>query len=353
MLVVVESCLSASCFADRLWKENVLRIADGLLPAASRDEITRLLQVRIQLRQTTMTRLYGSAGEPDFTIPATDERTNGYFASEVTLRVQTCLEFGLLASARSMLSRYNPGRFGRLSAFEAAQKQEIALLEGIIYRLEGQFSAAIPLLISCMRHHWLETRCVVHLAAVECELGQSSSAIDRLDAFISTAVSNRRPRLALANAHLTRLLTALRDKKPYMHLVPATKRLFTALDETGGRQTGNRTLMLDRVNIAIALAMLEHIAGNLDSASAAWQRALGDSKRHHASPGYTDMVISYSSYELETRRGDPAEASLLEAKARLLFASTGRQYYMTSLGTIWPDIVGDWLEASGRERVIR
>ncbi|KAK8070342.1 hypothetical protein PG994_006958 [Apiospora phragmitis] len=122
----------------------------------------------------------------------------------------------------------------------------------------------------------------------------------------------------------------LRDKKPCMHIIPATKSFFTVLAESGDGQAESTTLKLDWVNIAIAIAILEHVAGNLDEASAAWQHALVVSKRHHASPGYTDMAIVYSAYEWETRRGDLAEASLLEAKAKHLFAATGRQYYFTS-----------------------
>ncbi|KAK6850480.1 hypothetical protein PG995_004833 [Apiospora arundinis] len=168
-----------------------------------------------------------------------------------------------------------------------------------------------------MRHHWLRT-----------------SAIDRLETVISTAASSRRLRLALANAHLTRLLNALRDKQSYMHMVSA-KSLFAVLAEPGHDQTESRTLKLDRTR--------HPLPGN----TPLWFPSVIMQCQA------TDMVIAYSAYELETRRGDLAEASLLEAKAKHLFAATGRQYYFTTLGTSWPDIVGDWLEASGRERVVR
>ncbi|KAK8036845.1 hypothetical protein PG994_015342 [Apiospora phragmitis] len=131
----------------------------------------------------------------------------------------------------------------------------------------------------------------------------------------------------------------------------ACTNLFTALAEAAEGQTRNRTLKFDRVNIAIAIPILEHVAGDLDSTSAAGQRALVASKRHHASPGYTTMIIAYAAYELETCRDDPAHASLLKAKARHLFAAAGHQYYFPSLPTIWPDIVGGWLEAPDRERL--
>ncbi|KAK7937583.1 uncharacterized protein PG986_014451 [Apiospora aurea] len=57
-------------------------------------------------------------------------------------------------------------------------------------------------------------------------------------------------------------------------------------------------------------------------------------------------LFAYSADELETSRRDPAHASLLKAKARHSFAAAGHQYYFPSFRTIWPDIVGDWLEAS-------
>lgn len=117
------------------------------------DETRSLRKIRIHSRHTALDRLYGGTGEPVSTITATNERTNGYFADEVTLKVQAYLESGLMASARNMLLRYHPGQFGRLSAFETAQKQEFLLLESKLCRLEGQFAAALPPLTSCMRHY--------------------------------------------------------------------------------------------------------------------------------------------------------------------------------------------------------
>ncbi|KAI1641505.1 hypothetical protein F4809DRAFT_586974 [Biscogniauxia mediterranea] len=64
------------------------------------------------------------------------------------------------------------------------------------------------------------------------------------------------------------------------------------------------------------------------------------------------MIISYSTSELEARRGATAQSDILRGYAGTLFARTGRQHHFLGLGSLWPDIVGGWLTGLGKEPAI-
>ena len=351
VLVIIEGCLSASFFSDHAWKTGVLRTADSLLHLVGEAD-RALLQARIHIRQAAVSRLFERYREPATTIDIVDKCSNGFAAEQILGKAQNLIDLGLLASASNELAKYKPELYGRSSTLERAQYQAIMFTRGKVLRYEGRFADAFLLLEACMSHDQLALRCIRHLAAVECELGRNEAAIRRLELWSASHASGRRVRLALATAHVARILAALRGARPVSHMIGPAKDL---LDAVWGRVTqpaASKVCKLDRVTTAIGHAILQHIAGNIGQAVFAWQQASLACKEYDPVPGYFDMVVAYAHCELEVRRGNLTEASLLESRARALFAGAGRQYYLTSLGTLWPDIVGDWFEASGRDRII-
>ncbi|RYP11808.1 hypothetical protein DL765_007588 [Monosporascus sp. GIB2] len=108
---------------------------------------------------------------------------------------------------------------------------------------------------------------------------------------------------------------------------------------------------IDRLSILLGLAVGYHPDGQVDAAFDAWNKALSMSQSF-LTPGYTDLIISYSVGELELRRGAVAQADASGAYARSLFARTGLQHHFIGLGSLWPDLLGYWYKQRGREPII-
>jgi hypothetical protein len=64
------------------------------------------------------------------------------------------------------------------------------------------------------------------------------------------------------------------------------------------------------------------------------------------------MIISYLISVLEFRRGNYREAEYLVRKVKKLFKIIGCEFHFIAFDIIWLDMLKDWMEDIGAQRII-
>ncbi|KAI1382549.1 uncharacterized protein F4822DRAFT_423507 [Hypoxylon trugodes] len=349
---LVEAYLSASNFGDKPWKQKAIAIATKAAQNLADSPSKTLFAAVLRVRQDSLAHLYqdASQGQGPIIFPIVDHRSNGLSAQLAILEARKCISFNALASASEYLAKYQPSLYGPPSSLEMMQNKQVTLMRSRILRLEGRFQDAYDLLQQALDDG---NQTVSLLGTLLCELGRHDEAIQKLNQQI--AKNSRRGmfavKIALGNAYLFRCMRYVSRKEPL-----DWQTLLSARDIFQGLcipPTDPVTYYgkMNRLSALFGLALVDHLNGRLDSALSAWHDTLVASHQYLPT-GYTDMIISYSTSELEGRRGANAQSTILEGQARTLFSRTGRQHHFAGLGSTWPDIIGEWLLAQGRSPVV-
>ena len=348
---LVETCLSASYFSDRSWKYQAILVAtqaaQKLLGALDRQ---RLLAM-ITMRRMALAHLFQESGQeqmPD-TFPVVDDRSHAFTADLAIVRAAECVKLNALASASKHLADFVPEWNDRVSSLGVIKKEQIAFAQAGVLRCEGRFHEAYDILCHLSRDH---RKTVALLGRVLCELGQYDEALRQLHLHLSTKASSRgvvSVELALAYAYVFRCMQGMIERNFLdRHALQASRETFQKLSSMPFRDTYYGKM--NRLSVLFGLAMVDHLDSRVESALDAWRAALVAS-RESLPTGYTDMIISYSTGELEARRGGAAQSDVLVNYARTLFSRTGRQHHFVSLGSLWLDLLGKWFKALGKDPI--
>lgn len=310
-----------------------------------------LLCARLHTRQLCLSHLSRASplppddeGYPPY--PSTDARSIAYSVDLVLWKIRNHTRRQDLVSASNELFTYSsPALISTLGKVQAAK---LELARGVILRFQGRFTEAYEVFIHFPATN---TRVLSHLSAVMCEMGQCDRAIAKLEAWLQLSTrpcskASRRIKLALANAWLLKTLsmTSHLQGDPAMYSVglEIAHRLYGELQESEDSD------WLERVLTGIGCAVLKHIGLQIEPAINAWHHVRNLSRECGLCVGYTDMVSVYSLSDLEFRRGGLAESDIYVRQARDIFVHTGKQYHFSGLGTIWLNILQQWLSVNGR-----
>ena len=348
MTQFIETSLSSSYFRDHAWKDQCLSFAEQVLAASAdrQSPDTLVLQARVRARRAVLSDSYenGSLGE-DIRCPRHDHRSNAYAACVALLQADAYIRLNTFLAASEALGSFNPSLFGSPSSFEQLQANRVNLYRGRILLLEGQFDAAYQVLATLPS---TQEDVAVCMAEVLCELGRGDEAENLLAPLtLPSTLPSEALRFALARVRLFRCLIAHQEgySWSYAQEVRSLLRDLMALHDLA-TYAGKH----GRFVCLSGLAVLDHLDGLVDSAVIRWDDVFTFCK-HYALRGFPEMIVAYSMGELELRRGNRLEADYLRAKASLLFTSTGRQYHVLGLGSVWLDMVGSWYESRGCDRV--
>ena len=348
VLPVIEVCLSASHFGGPAWKNKcIFRASQVLLHSdLCHSQLALMLGARIRTRQAAIFYLYKDGPYQDVDWPRLDHRSNAFSADAVLLKAESCMRLNALLSASEALSSFNPAVHGNVSTLEKLQLEQIILGRASVAMLEGNFSSAYSIL-SQLPH--TEERVALRLARVLCELGQSTEAEDVLRLSRPLEHQSMPLETTVANVRLYHCMDALRRSVYDRHLGQATRDMYQDLLKRPDLVTIPG--QYDYFTILFGLAILDRLDGRLDSARERWDETLVVCKSYPIG-GYADMIVVYSIAELEMKRGNMLDSEYFTAKAKALFTSTGRQHHFLGLGSIWPDILGQWYESQGYQRIV-
>ncbi|KAI0398712.1 hypothetical protein F4802DRAFT_140420 [Xylaria palmicola] len=341
MYQITETCLSASRFLDEAWKREIIIISQH---AAERSN-SPLLLTKVLLRRLAIERMYGGYRElfsRNILLPGTD-------VALICYRAQEYIDRGLLSSAHGELSRFKIP--DPMSSLERMQQQEIFYMKAKVYRFEGQFTAAKPLLVHLINNHsHLAAQAIAHLSAVQCELGQTEQAITTIKACLQQIIhdiTRSRLELALADARLMQSLRQVQEQRLSWFFDPSLHDAYTRCLASLPARAPGISRVLGQISITAAFAILAHLRGDFDTALTEWNRTLDLAQGRGLLGSYIELLVARSTIDLQVRRGGGGIKGLQD-KVRVLSARTGRQYHFLGLGTAWPDILTGWQEVRDR-----
>jgi len=98
--------------------------------------------------------------------------------------------------------------------------------------------------------------------------------------------------------------------------------------------------------------MISSLKGPIELALSRWKFTAAAAEKCGWKEGFADMVINYSVREFKYRRGNQSQGGRGSAEhAEKPFQITGRQFHFIAQGTIWLDMLGDWMEGHGQRRI--
>ncbi|KAI1490335.1 hypothetical protein F5X96DRAFT_636728 [Biscogniauxia mediterranea] len=345
----IEVCLASSYFGDDEWKSKAIAMAERLVQAYAGNNgdpsDIALFNARLRMRRIRFcfSQSAGSMSEElaliDFP-SIKDARSNAFSADLAVLKALECIRRDDLPSAHAALSQFTP-LFA--STFEKSQKEVIEPIYGMVYRFQGRFHEAYDVL-STVRSPSSKT--LAHLAAVMCELGEESRAIPRLEAWLRLYAqpdtrAGARIRLALTNAHLTGGIRQLLSGKAW-HGCQETQSMYQELETSG------RLGWMDRISVALGIAITEHVGKQPGSAIQKWQDVRNLTRQFQLPFGYTDVIVDLSICELEASLGRLQEIEVMRARDALM--NVRCQFYFTLLGPVWLGLLKQWLQPNGRQQ---
>ncbi|CAJ2505637.1 Uu.00g130310.m01.CDS01 [Anthostomella pinea] len=350
LVQLIETCLSTSYFRDKPWKSKAISIASDAVSVVNHAVERGFLVAMLDVRRSELAHLYQEPSRQNAPFPVVDHRSHAFSVENSLLQARECICLNALASAWEHLASFDPSWHGRVSSLGGVQSGRVSLMQARILRCEGRFQEAHGILTSLPHDNSKNTSL---LGSVLCELGQYDEAIQRLDLHLATRATKRGValvELALAHAHLFRCMhTLMKGDSLDRSSLQVSRSIFQRLADTTFPATFYGRI--HHLSTRLGLAMVTHLEGQVEPALDAWQAALAVSKQCLPT-GYTDMIISYSTSELEARRGATTQSDVFCSYARTLLARTGRQYHFVGLGTLWPDIIGRWLTTLGRHPVV-
>ncbi|KAI2465939.1 hypothetical protein F4781DRAFT_373972 [Annulohypoxylon bovei var. microspora] len=350
---VVEACLSVSYFRDKHWKMQAISVATRAINASQDNVASKpLLQARVDARKYFLSVLYPDSNidgnqEDQVNIPVVDCRSNAFAAALAIAKARKCVQLNQLSSALNHLENHVVLNSNPPSTLETIWKHRTDLMRARILRFEGHFQQAYDILLTlpqCINAVWML------LSMVLCELGRYDEAIEMLKTHNPTQEkTNLRARLCLAHAYLLKCMHAsLRGQVLDQVSLQMSGDIY---EELGHHHPSNYFEKMEYLSILMGLAAVKHMGGQANAALIAWKKAL-DTSTEWLPAGYTDMIISYSISELESRRECYIMADVFARQAGMLFSKTGRQHHFPGLGSFWPDIIGNWRSSRGQDLII-
>ncbi|KAI5920141.1 hypothetical protein F4810DRAFT_450108 [Camillea tinctor] len=345
----IEVCLASSHFSNNEWKMEAITMADRLVQAYERNNNgdrsdIALLKARLHVRRIRMSFSQHAASlSKEIPLihfpPIEDARSNAFSAELALVKALECIRRDELSSAHAMLSQFTP-LFA--STFEEAQNGIIESMHGIVYRFQGRFREAYDIL-SVVRNP--SSRTLAHLAAVMCGLGENGRAITRLEGWLQLCMqldtrASDRIRLALTNAHLVEGIRQLLSGKAW-YGYQEIQSMYQELE------AGGRLGWIDRISVALGIAITEHVGKQPELAIHKWQDVRNLTRQFQLPLGYTDEIVDLSICELELSRGRLQELEVIRARNAL--TSMRCQFYFTVLGPVWLDFLKQWLQPHGRQ----
>ncbi|KAI1119949.1 hypothetical protein F5Y10DRAFT_259330 [Nemania abortiva] len=355
--VAAEALLSASYFGELRWKQTALDLvgrfledSSGLTPSEH-----ALLRARAGMRRAQITHLV--TPRPLFQVEtiiqypiANDPRANAYAIEIALIRCRDFMRQNKLDLAQQAI-QYQPGPGQSLSTLEALKYEKLRFMQAIVYRFAGQFADAREILLHFPQS---DPRTLSYASATMCELGEHERAIEKLHGWLQLSstlfpAAKRRVELSLANAYIMKAMQAYKRGN-------REEGIFTSLitaQEIYNRIGSDQLLpWFDRMSIRVGKAIVLHLKDSQEEAIQAWHSVRYLIREYELAPAYLDMIAAYATGELELRRGEATASDILLRRANLLFRETGRQYYFTGLGSLWPSIVDDWVLKHGGEPIL-
>lgn len=349
-------------FADYPTKELAVSTAERLLSSDTPPHIT----CQVWLRRQTLGQLYGHRlSLPDDLPPPRNSWLNAQHAQFLILTAQQDIEDGAFANIWTYL-HWKPLNAAQPSKIEEIVASSLTCLEGKLHRFQGQFVAAqnrLELLNGQLPPPSCEFLVKLHLAAVYSELGLWEGAEKVLKSIRdATGSRSRLAELSRAEVELSKCL-ARYDPKRWDGCATSFRNLSQSYMREDLKQK-SKTMRRNLLRACIGLAIISHLqTGRSDNIISLvdtlgqWQTAIAACRECLISDeGFIDLICYLGSAEVRLRMSDPmADTDLAKAvdiRDRLGGRSMLHRFIFASLGTRWSDMLDDWIEGHGRDRVL-
>ena len=380
----VEICLSSSQLPGRSWKQKALATAEKILTVKLDDQ---QLSARLGLRKRVLLHIFSdkfwrgndlaNVHVKLYSRPI-DVRSSAYTGEVILFEAQAMIDRNALCSAWRQLEVFKPLNSDSPSTQEQCMMSLIMLKKAKILRFSGEFLRArhflLQILDSKSPGSGISSRVMSQLVAIYCELGDIQTAMHLASSELKDQncihqYQVRRLKLSLAETHLAAGLWTIANAREalvrtksspigYFNIpeiarvsLMAAKNVFKELHNTYQTEDQSKVARMDCVRFLAGLAIITQLEGQLEAAYSYWKLALDTVEKCSSGPGFIEMIVAYSMSEVTRRRGESDSFGLAE-QAESLFRKTGRQFYFTILGTVWPDLVGDLIECNGGRRMI-
>ena len=378
---VVLVCLSSSEFGDLEWKLRVLSDAEKIMEASRANP---LLSGKLRHRRRVLSRLYPTQVEsyPQFDIIALSDGSSNL--GEVKLfHVQLLIDRDELSRAWHELKKFTP--LDPPSTEDRRVMQKITLFRQRICHFAGDFPAALRFSAELQQAGDMFKEVVpsffTEVMAVRCELGDFDEAMSMLPSLfreVGQAINmqapgsnfvpqswkdlkaiGRRYSLAAAGAYFTKGLRTLVNGHGLDAAQPSlctSREIYESLEqEYMGYSNPGTAASIRHFSVLAGLAMIVHlecqfgVTNKWEIALRSWESAsevatlrLGPNFRNEIEP--LRMIIAYSKSHVARMLGLSTDAVKLNKEAKILYERTGRSFNWLALGSIWFDVVGDWIE---------
>lgn len=357
---LVLACISGSKFADKADQEFLLSTARQLVSEHAPPVLVR----QVQLCQQKIGLLYGRR---PFTVVFPSPKThleNALDAEDLIIRARQDIEDGKLSQPSAYLE-WKPLNAAQPSKIESIAASSISLLKGKLLRFSGDFRLSQECLQLLTGQHPPPPnifQAKLHLAAVCGELGLWEEANRILESICyASRLQRKLVRLSRAEFQLSKLLGVGTDNAS-----ESSANIFHDLFDTYIQENLELKAKPFRRNLlrcCLGMAILAHLAsrtGNRISqayALSCWQTAKAACRACLVpEESFPDLVCYLGSAEILLRLADPAANEHLERATRIRdhLERDGLQhrFVFISLGTRWADLLNDWIEAHGRDRVL-
>ncbi|KAI0543807.1 hypothetical protein F4679DRAFT_567312 [Xylaria curta] len=341
--VAAEALLSASYFGELRWKQTALDLVGRILEDSSglTPSEHALLRARASMRRAQITHL--ATPQPLFQVEtiiqdpiASGPRANAYMIEMASIRCRAFIRQNKLDLAQQAI-QYQPDPDQSLSTLEALKYDKLRFMQAIVYRFAGQFVDAWEILLCFPQSN---SRTLSYASATMCELGEHERAIEKLRGWLQlnstlSLAAKRRVELSLANAYIVKAMQMYKrgdwDEDISPSLITAQE-IYDLIDS-------DQLPWFDRISIRVGKAIVLHLKDSQEEAIQAWHSVRYLIREYELAPAYLDMIATYATSELELRRGEGTAFEILLQRAKSLFHETGRQYYFTGLGSLWPSII--------------
>ncbi|RYC58379.1 hypothetical protein CHU98_g7838 [Xylaria longipes] len=351
-----ELCIATSYFSDLCWRKKALSTAGLVIQAHDQihphSQTSAVFRARLAVREECCSMSQDAAvpiRSGDGQLPTFLRDTpwaNAFVADIALLRARRCIQHGNLASAHNELTSFQP-IFGSL--LENVQQKKIEAMRGSVFRFQGRFGEAYEILDPIYDPGQHSGGVLAHLTAVMCELGQHEAVFAKVHGWLQlcpspTSRAAARARLSEADAYLVGGLRGTLSGQPW--LSTSWRKVHIAYRDLAA---SDQFQWLERIAILLGLAITEHVAGEPDGATRAWETVLSFCREIRLARGHTQIMVDFALAELQLRQGGEATAALVQARAELV--RVGRQFHFTGLGTTWSDVLSSWLVGHGHSKI--
>lgn len=379
---VLRSCLSWSEFGNQLWKHQVLGKLTKLEEFLDRGIEGQVLASKLRLRRRALARLYPKSfrmeKDPSNDPPPLTENpsSNAHYGEMILFQAQLLIDQDQLPDALVVLRNFQPLVSLDPSMEESRVLQNITLLRQKIHHFAGDFKTAIYYFEKTKECDVIFKQIIPNLTtdavATYCELGQTQQTWEILPladysgmAWQELGKSGRGLSFAAAGVHLTSGFELLRGYKlddslsVFRKAKVIYKNLLTVYDTSSNHPS--LVMITRQFSASVSLAMIGHVECKFGGANdwatvlSSWQSTLQIVERlkevFDKDQLFLEMIIKYSMSNVLGCLGKQLEARKMCLESRSLYERTGRSFYFVALGSKWFDLVGDWNEAIGLERI--